>query len=236
MDMPVVHYHPDPIARHRIIAGILSVFLAIVAALVPRGAAAAGTVPLDVEFKLTDVDYNPLAGVPLRLVLGAENWQAPESGVQIVTAPDGTAKFTTQAVVGRRWQFSNIGFTPFSMPFRSDHIAIAAELTFAIPKKDSDDIVHHWLYTADIDCDSGGDCSTDDLDKVYEAGADGRFTKLVGSNASGPNFNTMVDGWMHSSAGYKLWDFALSPVDDAGAGKRWHLKLGIMRLPKPVLR
>jgi len=79
-----------------------------------------------------------------------------------------------------------------------------AELEFGVPKKDGGDTVHHWLYTADIDRDSGGDCSTDDLDKVYEAGPDGRFTKLVGSNASGPNFHALVDGWIFSSAGYKL--------------------------------
>jgi hypothetical protein len=207
--------------------------LAALPLLLGRGAAA-GTVPLDVEFKLTDIDYQPLPGVALRLVLGVADWQAPDAGQRIVTAADGTAKLTVQASVDRVWDFSNIGFTPFSIPFRADHISIAAELEFAVPKKDGPDTVHHWLYTADIKCDPGGDCSTDDLDKVYEAGADGRFTKLVGSNASGPNFNTLVDGWMFSSAGYKLWDFMLSPEETA-AGKRWHLKLGIMRLPKPRL-
>jgi len=164
--------------------------------------AAAGTVPLDVEFKLTDIDYKPLPGVPLRLVLGAADWQAPDAGVRIVTGEDGTARFTTQAVVDRRWDFSNIGFTPLRMPFRPDHIAVAAELPFAMPKKDADDIIHRWLYTADINRDPGGDCSTDDLDKVYEAGADGHFSKLIGGNASGPNFHTLVDGWMLCSAGY----------------------------------
>jgi len=199
-------------------------------------AAAAGTVPLEVEFKLTDIDYKPLAGVPLRLVLGAEDWQAPDAGVRVVTAQDGTARFTTQAVVDRRWRFSNIGFTPLRMPFRSDHIWIAAEMAYAIPKRGGgDDTVHHWLYTADIDRDPGGDCSTDDLDKVYETGADGRFTKLVGSNGAGPNFHFLVDGLILGTAGYKLWEFMLSPDATAAPGTRWHLKLAIMRLPKPRL-
>ena len=60
-----------------------------------------------------------------------------------------------------------------------------AELPFVLPKKGGVDIVHHWLYTADIDRMPDGDCSTDDLDDVYEAGVDGRFSKLIGTNARG---------------------------------------------------
>jgi len=41
-----------------------------------------------------------------------------------------------------------------------------AELPFVLPKKGGDDIVHRWLYTADIDRMPDGDCSTDDLDDV----------------------------------------------------------------------
>jgi hypothetical protein len=86
-----------------------------------------------------------------------------------------------------------------------------AELPFVLPKKGGDDIVHRWLYTADIDRMPDGDCSTDDLDDVYEAGIDGRFSKLIGTNAAGPNFNTVVDGWQLSGAGYQLWEFMLEP-------------------------
>jgi hypothetical protein len=217
--------------------GLLHASLLCLAALplLPVRAPAAATVPLDVEFKLTTVDYKPLSGMPVRLVLGVEDWRAADAGVRIVTAPDGIAKFTVQAIVDRRLRSSNVGFTPLRVPYRADHLAIAAALDFTVPKKAGGETVHHWLYTADIDCTSGGDCSTDDLDKVYEAGDDGRFTKLVGANAAGPNFHTLIDGWMLSSAGYKLWDFMLSP-QQAPSGKRWHLKLGIMRLPKLVIR
>jgi len=193
------------------------------------------TVSLDVDFKLTDIDYHPLAGVPLRLVFGTKDWQAADAGVRIITGADGTARFTTQALVDRRWNFSNIGFTPFSIPFRADHIAVAAELPFVLPKKDADDIVHRWLYTADIDRMPDGDCSTDDLDRVYETGADRRFSKLVGSNAAGPNFETVVDGWLLSSAGYQLWQFMLEPDKADATGQHWRLKLAIKRRPKPVL-
>jgi hypothetical protein len=198
------------------------------------------TVPLAVEFKLTDDQYQPLSGVPVRLVFGGKDWQGPNAGVRIVTGEDGTAHFTAQAVIDRRWHFTNVGFTPLSVPSRVDHLALAIELAFATPRRDGDDLVHHWLYTADIDRLSDGDCSTYDLDKVYAAGPDGAFTQLVGENAAGPNFDALVDGMRLSGAGYKLWEFMLAPsegagADKTGADKSWHLKLGLMRKPKPVL-
>ncbi len=189
---------------------------------------------LEVEFKLTDREYHPLPRVPLRLVLGVSDWQAAEAGVRIVTDENGAARFTTEAVIDRRWQWTNIGFTPFSLPHRVDHLSVAAELEFVLPGKEGD-TVRHWLYTADIYRYPGGDCSTDDVDRIYEAGADGRFTHLLGSGASGPNFEMPLGGLVLTGAGYKLWDFTLA-ADEAAAGKRWHLKLGLMRLPKPQLR
>jgi hypothetical protein len=101
------------------------------------------------------------------------------------------------------------------------------------PKKEGGDTIHRWLYTADINRLPDGDCNTDDLDEVYAAGPDGRFTNFIGANASGPNFDKQIDGWALSTAGYKLWDFMLKP-DPADAG-RWHLKLGLMQLPKARL-
>jgi hypothetical protein len=216
-----------------ILLGCGAAALAAAALFVLMHSSASGARQIDVDLKLTDKEYHPLPGVPLRLVLGTADWQAPGAGTRVVTAEDGTARVTADGVVDRRWHFSNIGFTPFSMPSRADHIAIAVELEFPLPRKDGDDTIHRWLYTADIDRLPDGDCSTDDLDAVYEAAHDGRFTKLVGSNAAGPNFETVVDGWMLSSAGYKLWDFALEP-DKTETG-RWHLKLGLMRLPKAQL-
>jgi len=224
----------DPFIMKLVLLGCLAVLTVVLIVILSR--TGGRTVALDVEFKLTDIEYKPLAGVPVRLVFGLADWQAPDAGTRIVTATNGAATFTTQAVIDRRWSFSNIGFTPFSVPFRADHIAVGAELAFAIPKKDGDDTIHYWLYTADIDRLPDGDCSTDDLDKVYETGADGRFSKLVGRNASGPNFHALVDGWMLANAGYQLWDFELDPDGRDNAAARWHLKLAIKRMPKPQLR
>ncbi len=220
----------------RILFGCLAAAAALAAVLLVLFRSSSGrTVSLEVEFKLTDPDYQPLSGVPVRLVFGGKNWQVSDTGIRIVTGPDGSARFATAAVINRRWTFVNIGFTGLSVPVRADHVMIAMELAFVVPRKNSADAVHRWLYTADIDRLPDGDCSSDDLDKVYDLGADGAFSKLVGVNAAGPNFNGLVDGWQVSSAGYKLWDFMLTaPPDGAAAGKPWHLKLGLMRKPKPV--
>jgi hypothetical protein len=217
--------------------GLLRACLVVLAAtpLLMARAAEAGPMMLDVEFKLTDPDNHPLAGVPVRLVLGVADWQAPDAGVRIVTADDGTARFTTEAAIERRWHWTNVGFTPLSIPSRVDHLAIAAELERVLPRKDGSEATYHWLYTAEISRFRDGDCSTDDIDDIYQAGPDGRFTKLIGSGATSPDFQMMIDGLFLTGGGYKLWDFMLSRSKD-GADGHWHLKLGLARLPKPVLR
>jgi hypothetical protein len=112
-----------------------------------RGSAATA-VPVDVDFKLTDEDYHSLAGVPVRLVFGTPDWQAPDAGIRIVTDENGMARFTARAAVARRWGSTNIGFTGFSMPHRGDHLAVAAELAFVLPKRDGGETAFHWLYAA----------------------------------------------------------------------------------------
>jgi hypothetical protein len=77
------------------------VCLAVAAFVVIRNGAGR-TVSLDDEFKLTDFDYHPLARVPLRLVLGTKDRQSADAGIRIVTAADGTATFSTQALIDRR--------------------------------------------------------------------------------------------------------------------------------------
>ncbi len=47
-------------------------------------------VPLAVTFKLTDPDYKPLSGVPIRLVFPCDkNWQDPDAGYRFVTDAKG---------------------------------------------------------------------------------------------------------------------------------------------------
>ena len=125
--------------------------------LFPARVMAAGTVPLDVELKVTDHDYKPLAGVPVRLVFGLPDWQSPDAGVKVVTGDDGIVKFTADAVIERRWSSVNVGFTPLRMPVRVDHLSLAAELVFTMPKREGGDVDHRFLYSAYIERLSGGD-------------------------------------------------------------------------------
>ena len=219
----------------RILFGGLAAAAALAAVLVALRSWPARTVALDVAFTLTDQNNRPLPGEPVRLVFGGKGWQSADAGVRIVTAADGTARFTTAASVARRWTFVNIGFTGLSMPVRADRLPVALELAFVVPQKNGDDVVHRWLYTAAIDRLPDGDCSSDDLDTVYDVGTGGAFTKLIGRNAAGPNFDGLVDGWRLDAAGYKLSDFMLTAPDAATPDQPWHLKLGLKRMPKPVL-
>ena len=51
-------------------------------------------VPLDVTFKLTDLDYKPVAGAPVRIVFGSDlDWQAPNAGRRFVTDAKGEHRF-----------------------------------------------------------------------------------------------------------------------------------------------
>jgi hypothetical protein len=222
--------------RRILFAGFLAAAAALAAVLfVFMRGWSARTVALDVTFTLTDQNNQPLPDVPVRLVFGGKGWQAPDAGVRIVTAADGTARFTAAAFLERRFTFVNIGFTGLSMPLRADHLPIALELAFVVPQKNGADVAHRWLYTADIDRLPDGDCTSDDLDNVYESGAGGAFTKLVGRNAAGPNFDGLIDGFHLDAAGYKLTDFLLTRPAAATPNQPWHLKLGLKRLPKPVL-
>jgi hypothetical protein len=69
-----------------------------------------------------------------------------------------------------------------------------------------------------------------------KAGTDGRFTRLLGTGATGPEFQMPIDGLILTGSGYKLWDFMLSRDETNTANKHWHLKVSLMRLPKVHLQ
>lgn len=218
---------------------VIANLVALAAFLVLSACGQAGTpVKFHVQLKLVDDDNKPVAGVPLRLVIGipnwdADGWQKPDAGVRIVTDKDGAARFTTDGIVDPTWTWVNLGFTPFSMPVRVRHAGIGFEVVRVLPSK-SGDVTYRCFYTADIDRRGNGDSSTDDLDRVYEAGPDGRFTKLLGKDVSAPQSVIQKDGLMLAGSGYNLADFALDPVGDGA--KEWTLMLALKQHPKPVLR
>jgi hypothetical protein len=191
-------------------------------------------VTVDVEFTLTDRDYHPLPNISLRIAVGQADWQSPEAGVTVVTGSAGSARLSTDAQIDRRWRWLNYGFTPIKLPHRAEHLAIALELEMTLPGRDGDR-TRQWLYTADIYRFRNGDCSTDGLDRIYELGEDRRFSRLLGGDAVGANFQTVIDGLILSGGGYELWNFQLLPAE-SNHNEHWQLNLGLMRLPKAQLR
>jgi hypothetical protein len=196
------------------------------------------TVTMHVAVKLTDNDNNPIARWPLRMVVGVRDWDAPDwrgpdTGVRIVTDANGDASFTTEAIVDRRWEWQSVGFTPLSIPVRVRHVSVGFESERTLPSPHGD-VVHHWFYTAEVYRWSDGSSSTYDIDRLYEAGPDGRFTRLLGMGVSSPYSVIKIDGLMLIGSGYRLADFEFDPVGDGA--KEWNLKLALKQMPKPVLR
>jgi hypothetical protein len=63
-------------------------------------------------------------------------------------------------LIDTRWRSRNIGFTPFSMPSRADHMKIAVELEHNFPPEREGPLkVFRWVLTMDLDC-FRGQCST----------------------------------------------------------------------------
>jgi hypothetical protein len=192
------------------------------------------TVAINVDFRLTKLESEEgLAGVPIRIVLGdGQGWQGKDAGYRFVTDADGRAKFTTTGKVDRRWRMQPIGFTPFSIPQRSDHIMIAAELEQPIPRKDGGYDHVPWLHTLDLDCGSGR-CATSDIVWIYTRDLQGDFTRpvqYVEESLSAPELNGMRLG----GPNYKAADFWLSTDDPAR--RQWDVKLVLQKRPPPVLR
>jgi hypothetical protein len=194
---------------------------------------------IHVEFKLVDENNQPVAGVPLRIVAGiadweSQDWRGADTGERIVTAPDGSAQFTTEGVVDRRWQWVPVGFTPFSIPLRAHHMGVGFEAARVLSGRGGD-VTHHLLYTADVSCFADGTCSSDDIDRVYEQGPDKRFTRLLVTSASSPNAVTMIDGIALTGSAFQLADFRFESTGRRD-NREWVLRLTLKQMPKPVLR
>jgi len=195
--------------------------------------ARAQSATLDVQFKLTDTEYKPLPGQPVRLVFGAgKEWQSPNAGNRFVTDANGEAVFTTKVAVERRWTSVPIGFTGISKPVRADHLQIAAELVQVLPGIDGGkDLLLHGLYKMDVDVLPGGDCATSGFTAVYLSDAHGQFTKLVPREGmTVPNSGGLV----LTGNAYDTWEHLLAAVDEAKT--HWKLKLAFKRDPPPVIR
>lgn len=185
----------------------------------------AQSVMLDVNFKLTDLDYKPLPNTPVRLVFGSDkDWQGPTVGQQFVTDAKGEAKLTANVVFDKRLKKmpSNFVGSLLSAPQQTDHIVIGAELEY---------MTFRWLYTVEIFHFREG---TDMLGEVaiYSRDEQGRFTRKA--ERKGTDWIIAdLRGLVSTTPGYEPWNFALQPDPSE---KRWQLKLAFKKFPPPVRR
>ena len=183
------------------------------------------TVTLAVAFRLTDKEYTPIPDERVRLFLGRGDFRPADAGTVVVTSKDGTANFESAAVMDRRWFSVNVGFTPFSAPFRMDHLAVAAELDCVVPWTDGE---RHMpiLRTMDIWRDKGGDCRTYGFSRTYVADEHGRPTRLLDPRR--PEIALPDGKVLHFGEPYRASDFMLTPESP----DRWTLKLAFARTRK----
>src|SRR5262245_20918338 len=187
--------------------------------------ASAQPVTLDIEFKLTDLDYKPIPNAPVRLVFTSDkDWQSATGGQRFTTDAKGEAKLTANVVLDKRMKKmpTNFWTSLVSTPQQTDHLVVGAEMEY---------MEFRWLYTVEVFHFRDG---TDLLGEVaiYSRDERGDFTRKAERKGTDWVISDLR-GMVLTTAGYDPWNFALSP--DA-AGKRWQLKLGFKRFPPPVRR
>jgi len=184
-------------------------------------------VTLEVEEKLTDLDYKPLAGVPFRLTFGTEpDWQSASAGHRLVTNERGEAKFETKLTLDSRLQKLPTNFIDslLSTPKRTTHLDVCAELEYA---------GHHWLYVADISVFPGNNDILLNGLTVYTRDDKGRFTRKAKQDDLGwhmPELGRMV----LTTPGWEPWDYRLTPEENSAS--RWRLQIAFKRSPAPIIR
>lgn len=190
--------------------------------------AAAQPVTLDVTFTLTDLDYKPIAGVPVRLVFGSEaEWQGAAAGQRFTTDANGAGRLSASVVLEKRWRKAPTNFVGslVSRPQLTENLMIGAELPY---------MSYQWLYTVDVARFPSGDVMLDGF-SVYTPDAQGRFTRRAREDASGWKMADL-DGLILTGPGHAAWDSMLEPDPGGPAGKRWRLRIAFKRSPPPVRR
>jgi hypothetical protein len=182
-------------------------------------------VSLTVTFKLTDPNYQPLAGVPIRLVFPCDkNWQDPDSGYRFVTDANGEGHVTAQVVIDRRWRkmASNYIGSLIGLPMLTDHLAAGAEMQY---------MDHHWVYINNSVLFPEGTCMREYF-SVYTRDEKGRFSRKAIETNNGWIIKDL-NGLMISNPGFDVWDYAL---DHDESSRNWTLKLAFKKFPPAVMR
>lgn len=191
--------------------------------------AAADPVALAVEFKLTDLDYRPLPGVPVRLAFGSTaDWQGANTGHRFTTDADGTHRFSTTVVLDKQWRKlpTNFYSSLVGRPQQTDHLTVAAELVY---------MTFPWLYAVDVyRFPAGGPVLLDGV-SVYTRDARGAFTNKARQDAGGWRMADL-GGLALTNPGHEPWSAMLEPDPADPAQRRWILRIAFKRSPAPVRR
>jgi hypothetical protein len=190
---------------------------------------AAAPVTIDVHFTLTDLDSNPLARQPVRLVVGSEpGWQNPDAGKRFVTDANGEYRFSTKAVLDQRLRKMPTNFMSslLSRKQRTNHLSVAAELGY---------MTFRWLYAVDVYRFPDGTSALLDGLSVYTPDSGGRFTTRATHDESGWRMADL-DGMVLTTPGYQVGQVTLLPDESDSTHQRWTLRVAFQRQPAPMPR
>jgi hypothetical protein len=185
-------------------------------------------VTLAVKFALTDSDYYPLAGVPVRVAFAGQDWQGADAGQRFTTDAKGEARFIATAEIDRPWR-STASFLP-APPHQAYHLFIAAEFERVAPVGGKD-TKFHWLLVSHVDCTSDdGGCSVngDGIDEIYAKEAQGRFTHRLEPSREAQPMAARTDPdseAVASGAGYKLTTLHFERDTSEPSGRSWNLRV-----------
>jgi hypothetical protein len=203
---------------------------AIAVAPVPAARAQrAAPVSLSVQFKLTDLDYHPIAGAPARIVFGSDpDWQGAASGSRCTTSAAGECAFTASAVIDKREKKlpTNYIDSLFSRPRTTDHLTVAAELGY---------MTFQWLYVIDLyRFPQGGDVIVEPM-SVYTRDEHSRFTRKA-AQVNGGWMMADLKGMALTTPGHDVYDSMLEPLPQDSTRQRWALRLSFKRYAPPMVR
>ena len=219
-------------ARRPGIAHISASLAAIASLLSSCGTTAARETPkrvrLDVSFRLTDLDYKPITGETVRIVLGSgSGWQGGSAGTTVVTDANGAARLQTDATLDMRMRKVPTNFVGslLATPQATRHVQVAVELPY---------MTFRWLYAIDICRFPNGDVMLDGF-SVYTRDDGGAFTRKAAESADGWRMQDL-SGLVLTMPGYQPWDYLLEPDGSETSQTRWTLRFAAKRYPPPVRR
>ena len=203
--------------------------MAALVACAPSPGAAVEPVALNVHFRLTELDYKPIAHAGVRVTFGSDpRWQSPDSGERFITDTNGEHRFAARVAIDKQARKLPTNFLDslFSRSQLTDHLMVATELEYA---------TYRWLYTVDLYRFPGGDPGMLDDTAVYTADAAGAFTRKATVDGDGWHMADL-NGLVLTTRGHEPWEYSLQPGQGDPARQQWTLELAFKKSPPPIRR